>query len=130
MAKFLDFVGVLRVLTTILVQGGLILNCSVSLRVLIAMALTIASYSADPVLAKIRCQGPNQIIKPYGAKPTPYCQDEYLARVARSRGMSVSGSAIRQNINLKVRVCRMVGHDIRVSNICSGLISGGRRDRH
>ena len=93
------------------------------------VGLTLASVRTDPALSKIRCQGPNQIIKPYGAKPTPYCQDENLAHVARAHGMSVSGRAIRQNINLKVRVCRLVGHDIRVGNACAGLLGGGRRGR-
>lgn len=92
-------------------------------------ASAVVSASTTSAWAKIRCQGPNQIITPYGAKPTPYCEDEYLAQVARGYGMHVSGYAIRQNINVKARVCRLVGHDIRVQNICSSVTDDGRRGK-
>ena len=60
---------------------------------------------------------------------TPYCEDAYLAQVARSAGMRISDNAIRNNPNLKSEVCRFVGHDNRVRNYCSDESSGGRRTR-
>lgn len=60
---------------------------------------------------------------------TPYCEDAYLAQVARSAGMRVSDNAIRNNPNLKSEVCRFVGHDNRVRNYCSDESSGGRSTR-
>lgn len=49
---------------------------------------------------------------------TPYCQDAYLAEVARTYGMKVSANAVRNNPNLKSEVCRFVGHDNRVRDNC------------
>jgi len=49
---------------------------------------------------------------------TPYCQDEYLAQVAREYGIRASGSKIRDNPNYKKEVCRTVFTDIRVATTC------------
>lgn len=76
-----------------------------------------ASLSAE---AKIRCDGPYQLVGG-STIATPYCEDNYLAAVARGYGIGVSGAAIRHNYNTKQHVCHQIGHDIRVANICSGL---------
>jgi len=49
---------------------------------------------------------------------TPYCEDNYLAQVAREYGVRHSAEAIRNNPNLKRDVCRFVGRDIRVQHNC------------
>jgi hypothetical protein len=49
---------------------------------------------------------------------TPYCQDEYLAAVARQYGSRVSGSDVRKSASLKYELCRFIGHDIRVQGYC------------
>lgn len=49
---------------------------------------------------------------------TPYCQDGYLARVARQYGSRVTAAQIRNNPHTKADVCRFMGHDSRVSHIC------------
>lgn len=49
---------------------------------------------------------------------TPYCQDALLGQVAREHGMRVSDRTLRQNPNRKRHVCRLVGQDIRVRDIC------------
>lgn len=49
---------------------------------------------------------------------SPYCADEYLAKVARGYGIKVTPSQLRNNPNLKKNVCRTVFTDIRVSLIC------------
>jgi len=85
--------------------------------------------NAVPASAKIRCQGQNQYNSIYGPQPSIYCQDEYLAQVARGYGMRVSGAGVRHSINQKARVCRLVGHDIRVNHICGGLNDRGRRGK-
>jgi len=85
--------------------------------------------NVDPASAKIRCHGQNQYNSLYGYQPSIYCQDEYLAKVAQGYGMQVSGAAIRHSINRKARVCRLVGHDIRVNHICGGLNDRGRRGK-
>ena len=49
---------------------------------------------------------------------TPDCQDENLARVARSFGVKASADRIRNNPNYKREVCRIAGRDIRVQEAC------------
>lgn len=89
----------------------------------VAASLAIISLQAIaslPAHAKIRCDGPYQIVGG-SSLPTPYCEDNYLAAVARGYGIGVSGAAIRHNYNTKQHVCHQIGHDIRVANICSGM---------
>lgn len=81
------------------------------------MALTLIGFSAEA--KAIKCNGAYQVVKSYGEIATPYCEAEYLARVARSYGMRVSGAAIRRSVGRKTETCRFVGHDSRVSNICT-----------
>ena len=60
---------------------------------------------------------------------TPYCQDEYLARVARDSGIKASADRIRNNPNYKRDVCRFVGHDIRAQSACVNEEHRGRPGR-
>jgi hypothetical protein len=49
---------------------------------------------------------------------TPYCQDAYLAEVAREYGLKASAAQIRANPNLKKEICRTVFTDNRVQLTC------------
>ncbi len=82
---------------------------------LAAMTTIGATVSAH---ARIKCSDEFQIVRGQGHISTPYCRDEYLARVARGYGIRVSGSAIRHSTSRKEEVCRTIGHDGRVSSIC------------
>ena len=75
--------------------------------------------SAETASAKIVCNGAFQIVQGQQIS-TPYCEDNYLAAVAREYGIHVSASAVRWNPSVKERVCYTIGHDIRVSSICAG----------
>ncbi len=88
--------------------------------------LALAWFASAPASARIQCIGPNQVTKGYGLLPSPYCQDQHLAKVAASRGRHVSGANIRRNLNLKVDVCKQIGDDISVGAVCSGY---RRQDR-
>jgi hypothetical protein len=93
-----------------------------------AMMLTVCGLSvaaAAPAAARIECDGNYQIIKgqPHA---TPYCQDENLAQVARSYGLRVSGSTMRNSPSEKQRVCAFLGTDIRVREACQGYRQDGR----
>ena len=90
-----------------------------------AIALTVSQRTANAG-SGIRCSGPYQYVKGIGKISTPYCEDRYLARVARSRGMKVSGRAVRLNPHKKQDACDIAGHDIRVSGICSDYRNGSR----
>lgn len=87
----------------------------------VATAAAIAAIAAaawtQPAAAAIRCEGNFQITS-YGRINTPYCEDIYLAQVAREYGMRVSNQAVLRNPSVKERACRFVGNDIRVKSTC------------
>ncbi len=87
-----------------------------------AAAVLLAAVTALPTAAdaKIRCDQEYQLNKS-GPVRTPYCEDEYLARVATSRGRPVSGAAIRASYGIKRDVCRSLRFDTRVASICGPL---------
>lgn len=82
-----------------------------------ALSVIAAGTVSLPASAAIRCEGNFQITE-YGRINTPYCEDNYLAIVARKHGMRVTASQIRRSVGIKEQVCRVVGHDIRVKNTC------------
>lgn len=57
-----------------------------------------------PANAQILCNGAFQVL-PTGQLSTPYCQDEELARRARSQGVEVTGDAVRGHPSLKASLC-------------------------
>jgi hypothetical protein len=96
----------------------------ISSAIVVAIAIAVPSGSAD---AAIRCKKGYQLVSG-NEIATPYCQDEYLAQVAREYGSPATGAKIRNNPNYKREVCRLVGRDIRVSTTCvDELPSSGRR---
>jgi hypothetical protein len=81
--------------------------------------LLLIALVPQPAAAKIRCDETYQLNKS-GPVRTPYCETEYLAVVARERGIAVSGAAIRDSFGTKRRVCQSLRFDNRVSSICIG----------
>jgi hypothetical protein len=79
--------------------------------------LTIAALS--PAAARIECRGNFQVTK-YGLISTPYCEEEQIARVARSYGERVTGSEVRNNALKKVYLCQVYGYDTRLKGSCAG----------
>ncbi|MEO1542703.1 MAG: hypothetical protein AAFR75_01575 [Pseudomonadota bacterium] len=104
------------------------LTHSIALGGLVAGVLTAGGLPVPEAQAKIRCNGPYQIVKGHGEISTPYCGDNYLAKVARDFGVRVAARTIRNNPNKKEEVCRLVGFDIRVQDVCAGFRNddGGR----
>ena len=96
-------------------------------RTLIMLGVLSAAMAGIAAGAAIRCQGPNQIIKGQGLLPTPYCEDAYLAEVARGYGVAVSAAAIRASYTRKTRVCELIGQDTRLTGICAGHRPADRR---
>ena len=84
----------------------------------LSAVLLATTYSTSE--ARIRCNGAYQIING-SPHATPYCGDEYLARVARTYGIRVSGRRIRKDYSKKSEICQLIGHDNRVSDICTGF---------
>jgi len=83
--------------------------------VALAAVLIVPAGSAQ---ARIACDGNFQITKRGESFATPYCQEQNLANVARSYGMRTSVEAIRRSISAKGDICRTIGYDNRVREIC------------
>jgi hypothetical protein len=59
---------------------------------------------------------------------TPYCEDDYLAEVARDHGMNVSASSVRNDPGVKEEACKLVGYDTRVREDCHKYYDPGGSD--
>ena len=86
--------------------------------ILAAFGAIITMSATIHAQARIQCSGAYQVVRGQGQIATPYCEDQYLARVARRYGIRVSAAAIRRSPSRKEEVCRVVGHDGRVASIC------------
>jgi hypothetical protein len=90
-------------------------------RKILASALVAAgmlSLTQGTAEAAIVCDGDFQVVNGYPVA-TPYCREMTLARVARSYGWRVSDETIRHNESVKAQVCRAIGFDNRVQEICA-----------
>ena len=83
----------------------------------LAAASLLAFSLASPAAARIQCQGIFQITK-HGPISTPYCQEEEIARVARSFGTNVTAAEVHQNPLKKVYLCQIYGDDNRLKGAC------------
>ena len=91
----------------------------------VAVSLMSPSQST-PLEARIVCK--NGVQKSSGQWiVTPYCMDALLGKVARQYGMRISDRTLRTNSNRKRHVCRLVGQDIRVRDICRQVNPYGGR---
>ncbi|MEO1694385.1 MAG: hypothetical protein AAFR55_04015 [Pseudomonadota bacterium] len=97
------------------------------LTLVLATTVGASGMVAIPIDAEaaIQCRGSSQLS---GGRyiVTPYCEDQVLARVARSYGMNVSDRAVRQSVSTKQRVCDLVGNDTRVRDVCAPYRRGPR----
>ncbi len=94
--------------------------------VLTAAACVLTFSQPTPLEARIVCK--NGVQKSSGQWiVTPYCMDALLGTVARQYGMRVSNRTLRNNSNRKRHVCRLVGQDIRVRDICRQVNPYGGR---
>jgi len=89
--------------------------------------LVLAQGDAE---ARIVCDGNFQAVQGLPVS-TPYCRERNLAQVARGYGWRVSDEAIRYSETTKSQVCRAIGHDNRVHEVCSPYRhDGGDRFRN
>lgn len=95
-------------------------------RIALVAILAAAAGASQPAAAKPRC---HEGIQDIGGRQisTPYCEDLYLAQVAREYGSRISFETIRDNPNAKKDICRLVGRDIRVNQTCNQYESGRGR---
>jgi hypothetical protein len=97
--------------------------CLIAARATIVALTVCFASSAD---SRIRCEGASQVNSGQNIA-TPYCEDNYLAEVARSYGAKVSGDAVRRSSQVKAELCRFIGEDIRVKDTCAGFRDNGRQ---
>jgi hypothetical protein len=57
---------------------------------------------------------------------TPYCQDAYVAQVAKEYGFSATPAQVRNDPLFKQRICRFIGQDIRIKESCDEVNPGAR----
>jgi hypothetical protein len=93
--------------------------------VLGAGLLALAHGGAE---AAIQCDGNFQNVRGQPVA-TLYCREWNLAQVARTFGWRVSAETIRYNESVKAQVCRAIGFDLRVQEVCAPFStdSGGQR---
>jgi hypothetical protein len=93
----------------------LTLNSSATLAVTALLAIAVSA----PASARIECRGNFQVTK-HGMISTPYCEEENIARVARTYGMNVTGAQVRSDALKKVYLCQIIGNDTRLKGSCAG----------
>jgi len=81
-------------------------------------AAIVLLVAAAPAEARIVCHDGYQQ-NSGGEVQTPYCQEEYLAQVAREHGMKVSGAQLRASYGLEREACQLSLNDIRVAEFCN-----------
>jgi hypothetical protein len=94
--------------------------------VIVASGLLV--FSQGGAEARIVCEGNFQIVNGLPVS-TPYCREATLARVARGYGWRVSDDAIRYSESTKAQVCRAIGNDNRVQEVCSPYRFDGGNNR-
>jgi hypothetical protein len=80
-------------------------------------ALALLAVGSELAAAKIQCQGNFQVTT-QGLIATPYCEEEQIARVARSYGWKGTASQVHNNPNTKVYLCQRFGGDNRLKGSC------------
>jgi hypothetical protein len=66
----------------------------------------------------IKCSGNFQVQANGNHIATPYCQDNYLAQVAREYNITTYADRIRSSLTEKNSVCSVLRFDIRVQDSC------------
>lgn len=89
-----------------------------------AAVLVLAFAAATGPAAAIECRNGYQRVG--GSEiATPYCQDEYLAVVARDFGIRTTGARVRADWGHKREICRLIGQDNRIRGACASENDAG-----
>jgi hypothetical protein len=102
-------------------------------RMKIAAAAALASglfgLAQGGAEARIICEGNYQIVQGQPVS-TLYCREQELARVARTFGWRISVQEIRSSESKKAQLCRAIGFDNRVQEVCNPYQPFGGDSRH
>jgi hypothetical protein len=94
-----------------------------SVTTFLGAALFVAAV-AEPASARIECQGNFMVTKKNGLIATPYCEEEQIAKVARSYGWKVTAKQVHNDPLTKVQICQVLGGDVRLKGSCAGYGPG------
>jgi hypothetical protein len=89
-----------------------------------ALASGVFALAYNAAEARILCDGNFQIVRGQPVS-TLYCKEQNLARVARMFGWRVSVDEVRYSESKKAQVCRAIGFDNRVTEICGPYMPFG-----
>lgn len=73
--------------------------------------------AASPAFA-ITCHGEYQVVAGQEIS-TPFCRDNALGALARSRGFDISDASIRNSPSRKSELCRSLRYDINAQTACA-----------
>jgi hypothetical protein len=93
--------------------------CMNGLAATILGAAVFTVTSAEPTAARIQCKDNFQVTK-YGLLATPYCEEEQIAKVARTYGWKVTAAQVHNDPLTKVQICQILGGDVRLKGSCAG----------
>jgi hypothetical protein len=79
--------------------------------------LALIAFGSAAAQARIVCREGYQVVNGQEIS-TPYCNDNYVARVAREHGFKASNETVRNSPSLKNEICRKFGSDIRIREYC------------
>ncbi len=88
-----------------------------SLRESLIVAATLAAVLLATPAWAVNCQQGYQRVNGQ-LIATPYCQDQYLAKVARGYGLKASAAKVRNTPDYEREICRTVFSDFRVQTTC------------
>jgi hypothetical protein len=94
----------------------------------LAVASGLLVFAQGGAEARIVCEGNFQNVQGLPVA-TPYCREWTLARVAQSYGWRVTFQEIRYSESTKAQVCRAIGNDNRVQEVCSPYRQDGGNGR-
>jgi hypothetical protein len=84
----------------------------------VALASGLLVLAQGGAQARIVCDGNYQNVNGL-AVATPYCREANLAQVARTYGWRISLYEVRNSESKKAQLCRAIGYDNRVQEICA-----------
>jgi hypothetical protein len=86
-----------------------------------AIIATAVATMPTPASSKLRCHGP-YLVNSQGEVRTPYCEYEYLARVAGEHGYHTTGDRLHKDYGDVREACGLVFMDNRVTDICQSAV--------
>jgi hypothetical protein len=81
------------------------------------IAIVVSGLVCSGSEAGILCRDGYQVVAGREIS-TPYCNDNYVASIARKHGVKVTDAEVRNNPARKSEVCRFVGNDIEIQHYC------------